>query len=158
LIVWTLPASVIKERCTPLFQYYVLPLGIWQWWGIFAPDPLRDTLYLNVEVIDSRGLRHNYEFPRIGDLPWWQKLGHYRDPKFVSNMVVEEYTRHRTFTARYAARQLGLKDEAYPVTASLYYEIRETPPPGTASVDPMAPRRIQTIDRIQIASRKEVQP
>ena len=158
LIVWTNPACLIKDRCSPLFKYYVLPLGIWQWWAIFAPDPLRDTLYLNVEVIDSKGLRHLYEFPKIGDLPWWQKMGHYRDPKFVSNMVMDEYAKHRVFTARHAVRQLGLKDEAFPLTASIYYEIRATPPPGTPSIDPMAPKRIQMIDRIQIASYKEVRP
>ncbi len=158
LAVWTNPACQIKERLAPVFKYYVLPLGLWQWWAIFAPEPLKDTLYLNVEVVDSKGLRHLYEFPRIGDLPWWRKLAHYRAPKFVSNMTVDEYARLRVFTARHAVRQLGLADEAFPLTASLFYEIRVTPPPGTSTVDPMAPKRIQMIDRIQIASLKEVRP
>ncbi len=99
LSIWTNPDCLIKSRCALLFRYYVLPLGLWQWWAIFAPDPLRDTLYLNVEVIDSKGLRHLYEFPKIGDLPWWQKLGHYRAPKFAANMPVDEYKTLRTFTA-----------------------------------------------------------
>jgi len=158
LIVWTNPECLIKNRFAPLYRYYVLPLGLWQWWAIFAPDPLRDTLYLNVEVIDSKGLRHLYEFPKIGDLPWWQKLGHYRDPKFAANMPVDEYAKLRVFTARHAVRQLGLTKEAFPLTASLYYEIRATPPPGTSTIDPMAPKRIQMLDRIQIVSLSEVRP
>jgi hypothetical protein len=158
LIVWTNPACLIKDRCSPLFRYYMLPLGLWQWWAIFAPDPLRDTLYLNVEVVDAKGLRHLYEFPRIGDLSWWHKLAHYRDPKFAANMIVDEYAKLRVYTARHAVRQLDLNDEAFPLTASVYYEIRATPPPGTSTVDEMAPKRIQMIDRIQIASRTEVRP
>jgi hypothetical protein len=158
LSVWTNPDCLIKSRCAPLYRYYMLPLGLWQWWAIFAPDPLRDTLYLNVEVIDAKGLRHLYEFPKIGDLPWWQKLAHYRDPKFAANMPVDEYAKLRVFTARHVVRQLGLKDEAFPLTASLYYEVRATPPPGTPTVDPMAPKRIQMLDRIQIASLSEVRP
>jgi hypothetical protein len=158
LVVWTNPPCLIKDRCAPIFRYYVLPLGLWQWWAIFAPDPLKDTLYLNVEVIDAKGLRHLYEFPRIGDMPWWQKLGHYRDPKFAANMPVDEYAKLRVFTARHAVRQLGLNQDAFPLTASLYYEVLETPPPGKSSVDLMAPRRIQVLDRIQIASLSEVKP
>lgn len=156
LSIWTNPECLIKNRFAPVFRYYVLPLGLWQWWGVFAPDPLKDTLYLNVEVIDSKGLRHLYEFPRIGDLPWWKKLAHYRDPKFAANMPVEEYKTLRVFTARHAVRQLGLKSDAFPLTASLFFEIRSTPPPGTSEIDPMAPKRIEMIDRIQIASLSEV--
>jgi hypothetical protein len=156
LIVWTNPNCLIKDRFAPIFRYYMLPLGLWQWWAIFAPDPLRDTLHLNVEVIDSKGMRHLYEFPKIGDMPFWEKAAHYRDPKFVSNMVSDEYVKHREYTVRYAVRELGLERDAYPLAASLYYEIRPTPPPGTAMVDPMAPKRIHMIDRIELASVEEV--
>ncbi len=67
--------------------------------------------------------------------------------------------RTREFTARHAVRQLGLGPEAFPLWVSLYYQIKATPPPGTTAVaDPMAPPRIQMIERYQFASMKEVRP
>ena len=109
IIMWTMPFCAIKTQFHEPYRYYVLPLGLWQWWAIFAPDPIRNTLYLNAEVVDAKGMRHVYEFPRLGDLPWWQKLARYRNRKFTANMMIDEYKTHRTFTARHAVREL-LKD------------------------------------------------
>ena len=49
----------------------MLPLGLWQWWAMFAPEPINETFVLDAEVIDAKGMRHIHEFPRIGDLPWY---------------------------------------------------------------------------------------
>ena len=65
----------------------MLPLGLWQWWAIFAPEPLRENRVLEAEVIDAKGLIHIYEFTKIGDMSAWQKLGRYRNPKFTDNMM-----------------------------------------------------------------------
>jgi hypothetical protein len=156
LIIWTIPPSVIKARFEPPFRYYVLPLGIWQWWAIFAPDPMKDDLYLESEVVDAKGMRRLFEFPTIGDLPWWAKLSRYRHPKFTSNMMNEEYTVHRRFTCRHVLRQLDLNDDAYPLMVSLYVRVKPTPPFGTAVADPMTPSHIQMIDRFEFTSSKEV--
>src|SRR5438309_11626414 len=130
LMLWTMPPCAIKERFQAPYRYYMLPLGLWQWWAIFAPDPVRSTLMLDAEVVDAKGMRHVYEFPRIGDLPWWQKIPRYRNPKFTANMGIEEYAKQHEFTARHAVRQLGLGAEAFPVWVSLYFTMKDPPPPG----------------------------
>jgi hypothetical protein len=158
LVMWTMPHSAFKAQFQSPYRFYVLPLGLWQWWAIFAPDPIRCTMVLNAEVVDARGMRYTYEFPRMRDLPWWQKFGGYRNPKFTANMTIDEYKIHRTFTARHAVRQLGLGDEAFPMWVSLYIEIKDSPPPGTGASDPMATPRVEVIDRYQFASLKEVKP
>jgi hypothetical protein len=158
LAIWTNPPCAIKERFQTHFRYYMLPLGLWQWWAIFAPEPMRNTMMLDAEVVDAKGMRHVYEFPRIGDLSWWEKIPRYRNPKFTANMANEEYSKHREFTARHAVRQLGLGPEAFPVWVSLYYEIKDAPPPGTGVADPLAPTRIHVVDRFQFGSQKEVRP
>jgi hypothetical protein len=158
LIMWTMPNCAVKAQFLRPYRYYILPLGLWQWWAIFAPDPIRNTMVLNAEVLDAKGMRHTYEFPRIGDLPWWQQFGRYRHPKFTANMTIDEYKTHRTFTARHAVRQLGLGNEAFPVWVSLYLDIKDSPPPGTGASDPMATRRVEVVDRFQFASLKEVRP
>ena len=65
------------------YRYYMLPLGIWQWWAIFAPDPVQGE-----QAAGSRGRRRQgnspiYEFPKIGDLSWWARIPRYRHPKFT---------------------------------------------------------------------------
>jgi hypothetical protein len=158
IIMWTLPPCLIKERFMMPYRYYVLPLGIWQWWAIFAPDPIKENWLLEAEVVDVQGIRRIYEFPTIGDLSWWARVPRYRHPKFTSNMMDPEYTRQRVFAARHVVRQLGLAEEAFPLTVTLYCRIQPTPPPGTATVDPMTPRRIHVIDRFPFESIKEVRP
>jgi hypothetical protein len=157
LCVWTVPPCAIKEKLTPFFQYYVLPTGLWQWWAIFAPDPIRNTMVMDAEVVDARGMRHIFEFPRLADLPWWQKVPRYRQPKFTANMVVPEYASQRKYTAKYAVRQIDMKPEAYPLAVSLYYRVTDSPAPGAAAaVDPMVPPRIHMIERFEFASVEEV--
>jgi hypothetical protein len=158
LITWTMPHCLIKQHLTPAYRFYMLPLGIWQWWAIFAPDPVKENMLLEAEVVDAKGIRRIFEFPTIGDLSWWARIPRYRHPKFTGNMMDLEYTRQRTFTARHVVRQLGLEEDAFPLSVGLYARIQPTPLPGTATVDPMIPARVQVIDRFTFASLKEVRP
>jgi hypothetical protein len=158
LIIWTIPDCAIKGRFQGPYFYYMLPLGLWQWWAIFAPDPVRDTQTLEAEVIDSKGMRHIHEFTKIGDLSWWDKAMRYRNPKFTNNMTNPEYGVLRDFAARHAVRQLHFAPDAFPVSVNLYTKIIDSPPPGTAIADPMTPPRIHVIKRFQFESLKEVLP
>lgn len=159
LSIWTMPACAIKDRFAAPFRYYVLPLGIWQWWAIFAPDPLRENRVLEAEVIDAKRLIHIYEFTKIGDLSWSQKLPRYRNPKFTDNMMTGgEYARLREFTARHVVRQLGLGDEAFPLSVTLYVKVQDAPPAGTPTADTMTPPRIHVLERYEFASLQEVRP
>jgi len=158
LIIWTIPPCAIKERFQGPYHYYMLPLGLWQWWAIFAPDPVRETQTLEAEVIDTKGMRHIYEFTKIGDLSWWDKTTRYRNPKFTNNMTNPEYKALREFAARHVVRQLGFGEGAFPLWVSLYAKVSDTPAPGTAIAGPTAPPRIQVIERFQFPSLKEVRP
>lgn len=157
--VWLLPPCYIKDHVQDYFRYYILPSGMWQWWAIFAPDPIRDTVVLDAEIVDGKGMRHIFEFPRLANLPWWQKMPLYRQPKFVGNMQVSEYFATRKFVARYAVRQMEMQSAPFPLSVSLYYKIKDSPPPGaTAASDPMTPPRIQVIERFEFASAEELKP
>jgi hypothetical protein len=113
---------------------------------------------LDAEVIDAKGIRHVYEFPRIADLPWWQKIPRYRNPKFTCNMGSGEFAKQRGFTARHAVRQLGLGPEVFPVGVNLYLVLKDAPLPGIGLADPMVPTRVQLLDRFRFGSWKEVRP
>jgi hypothetical protein len=157
--IWTMPSCAIKDRFQAPYRYYMLPLGLWQWWAIFAPEPLRENRILEVEVIDAKRLIHVYQFTTLADLTWAQRFVRYRHPKFTDNMVTGgEYGKQREFTARHAVRQLGLDEAAFPMSASLYVKIKDCPPAGTIDADPMAPPRIVMLERFEFASKKEVCP
>ncbi len=158
LVIWTVPDCAIKAQFQSPYRYYVLPLGLWQWWALFSPDPMRQSMVLNAEVLDAKGMRHTYEFQRLAGLPWWEKLPRYRNCKFTANMLVDEFKPHRNFTAQHAVRKLDLGKDAFPVSVCLYIEAKDAPPPGTGASDPMAPPKLIVVDRFQFASMEEVQP
>ena len=158
LVIWTVPDCAIKAQFQTPYRYYVLPLGLWQWWALFAPNPMRQSMVLNAEVLDAKGMRHTYEFQRLADLPWWEKLPRYRNCKFTANMLVDEFKPNQVYTARHAVRKLDLGKEAFPVSVCLYIEAKDPPPLGTGASDPMVPPQLMVVDRFQFASIEEVRP
>jgi hypothetical protein len=157
-VIWVMPVSPLKQLLMPRFRYYMLPLGLWQAWSMFAPNPQQETIALESEVIDVHGMRHVYEFPKVADLPWWRKMPRFRHPKFASNLLFDEFAIHREFTARHAVRRLGLGASLFPVHASLYLQVKPSPPPGTSSADPMAPARLHLLATYEFPSLDEVRP
>src|SRR5262249_31836464 len=158
LMIWTMPNCALKQHAEVVFRYYMLPTGLWQWWALFAPDPLNCTLMLNAEVLDAQGMRHVYEFPRLANLPWWRRVSRYRQPKFTANLLAPEFAKHLELSSRHAVRQLGLAPEVFPLWVSLYLVLKDPPPPGIGSADPQARTHIQVLDRFEFASEKEVRP
>jgi hypothetical protein len=157
-VIWVIPTSPLKLLLFPAFIPYMIPLGLWQSWWMFAPDPLRETLVLESEIIDAQGMRHIFEFPKVADLPWWRKLPRFRHSKFTSNLTIDEFAAQREFTARHAVRQLHLAPGAFPVHVSLYCQVKDPPPPGQPFADPLAPRRLNTIATFDFESPGEVRP
>jgi hypothetical protein len=155
-IAWVLPNSPIKQELTPRFRNYMLPLGLWQSWGMFAPDPLDSTITLESQVTDAKGMRRIYEFTKVADMPWWLKMPKFRHPKFASNLLVDEYVPQREMTARHVARALKLSPESYPIVVALYYQVKAPPPLGVGQADPMAPSRIQNLAAFEFTSWNEV--
>jgi len=136
----------------------MLPSGLWQYWAMFAPDPIKDTCTLEVEVVDSKGLRHNFAFPKLADYTLLQGIPRFRYSKYTANMVGEGSDLQRKFAARHAVRRLGLKDDAFPMDVHVYYQVRETPPPGGPPADPMTPAKPQLLTTYQFTTPDEVRP
>jgi hypothetical protein len=157
-LLWLTPNSPLRQALVPVFQYYMIPLGLWQSWYMFAPDPMRTTLALESEVVDAQGMRHLFAFPKVADLPWWRKMPRFRHPKFSCNLLVDEFTLQREFTARHVVRQLGLPASAFPVHVSLYYQVKDLPVPGGPPADPMAPSRLLALGNYEFGTRDEVDP
>lgn len=155
-LVWVTPESPIRRELLPWFRSYMVPLGLWQGWGMFAPDPVQSTYTLEAEVSDVRGLGRIHEFAKVADLPFWRKMPGFRHPKLAANLLADEYVPQREMAARHVVRTLGIAPDAFPVYVRLYYQVAETPPPGSSQADPMAPKTIHNLAAFQFESWDEV--
>ena len=90
LIIWTMPACAIKDRFQAPYRYYILPLGIWQWWAIFAPEPVRENQVLEAEVIDAKRLiRTSTSSPRSAICRGGRRSAGIAIPSSPSNMMID---------------------------------------------------------------------
>jgi hypothetical protein len=137
---------------------YILPLGMGQYWDMFAPDPMRDSIALEADVVDSRGLRYGFAFPRAADYPIWSAVPKFRHPKFAANLADPECQANREVTAHYVVRQLGLPARAFPVDVALIYQVRTPSPPGGPPADPMTPTYPRVLATLHFARPEEVRP
>ncbi len=156
---WIMPACAIQQRFVPYVMNYMLPIGQWQYWGMFAPDPIRDTSTLEAVVFDAQGLIHTYAFPRETGRSTWDAALHYRHSKYAANYALkEEFAAHREFGARHVIRQLGLTADAFPVDVQFIYQLRPCPPPGGPLPDPMSPTVASTIETFRFPTLEEALP
>jgi hypothetical protein len=144
LAAWNLPNCPLRERCADLAAYYLYPLGLWQSWGMFAPNPQGHTIMLEAIAIDKNGILYNFAFPKMSDYTFWERVPRARHPKFASYFGSDEFAANREVAARHVVRQLNIPPDSFPVEVELQFQVKETPPPGKVP-DPMAPPVIQPI-------------
>ncbi|HEV3164601.1 MAG TPA: hypothetical protein VGZ22_11285 [Isosphaeraceae bacterium] len=159
VVIWIVPFCVIKQRCLPTVMYYMMPLGQWQYWGMFAPDPMRDTVMLDAVVLDAHGLLYRFSFPRETEMGPWKSALHYRHSKYSANYSLkDEFAAHREFGARHVVRSLKLPASAFPVEVELVYQVLKTPPPMGGLTDPMTPPETVPIQTYKFPTLEEVMP
>ena len=151
-LIWVMPNCPIRERCHGLVSGYIMPIGMCQYWGMFAPDPMKETLTLEAEVFDAKGLRYSFAFPKLADFSILAGVPRFRHSKYAANLAIPDLNISRELAARHVARQLGLPREAYPVTVRLIYQVRTPPPPGGPPADPMTPTVPYLIGNFPVAS------
>ncbi len=132
--IWNLPCGQFKDRCVPYLQFYMMPTGLWQYWGMFGPEPSRQTALLEGLVLDRRGLLHEYAFPNVGAMSVPAGAWKYRDAKLADIMGCDDYTVHREMLARHVVREIvresDLTADDFPVEAQLLYKTRPSTAPG----------------------------
>lgn len=153
-----MPPSALRERLFPVALYYLIPMGLDQAWGMFAPNPDMHAMTVEVTTVDKNGIQRTYTFPKMTDFSPWQAIPRVRHSKFTSNLGVERNTAHREFAVRYAIRQLKIPADAFPVEAEMVYRVQETPPPGAPPRDPMKPPVSQRLQTYRYPSMAEVTP
>lgn len=138
---------------------YLLPTGLWQAWGMFAPEPSKDTLTLEAIVRDSHGLIRQYVFPRMMDQSAWTGfMGGYRHSKFAANVGSKDGTANREFAARYVIRALKLRPEDFPIDVQLIHQVWPTKPPEAPAEDETPAPWMAVIQTYNFPNMEEAMP
>ena len=153
-----LPQSALRERCFGLISHYLIPIGLDQAWGMFAPNPVMHAMTLEVMTVDKNGLQRTYAFPKMADFSPWAGIPRVRHSKFTANCGVGRNVAYREFAVRHAIRELKIPADSFPVEAELFYHVLETAPPGAPSRDPMQPPIPQSLSNYRFPSMAEVRP
>jgi len=156
-IIWVMPNCPIRQAAIGSVSYYMMPLGLWQFWTMFAPDPASDSLELEAEVVDAKGIQGLFAFPRSADYGTWEGMLHFRHSKYAANLTLAEFEQPKLSAARHAVRQFALPSDAYPVEVRLVYQVRRAQAPGKI-VDLMVPKQRVELTSFRFETPAEVNP
>jgi hypothetical protein len=129
VLVANLPDSVVKARLIAPAHSYLTALGLGQDWGVFAPNPRRDVIFVAAEIEYSDGSRSTWSIPvRTGLMAY----SDYRWQKFGEHLRLDSSRQLWQPFAAYLARQEQVGGRT-PVRVSLVRRWAELRPPGAAT-------------------------
>jgi hypothetical protein len=121
------PPSRLKHLLNSAFHTYLYGVALDQSWGVFAPDPRRETIQITARVTYADGSRSSWRVPK-----WDPVIGAYADYrwlKWTEHLVSPAYSDLWRPAALYVAREKA-SPARRPTRVSLenrWYELR---PPG----------------------------
>ena len=119
LVFWNLPGGVLREHVVKWATYYMMPLGLWQYWNMFGPEPVKSIAELEAVVTDGKGMVHLFPFTHMVNIPPWKRFLYIREAKFAAALADDNCKPHREITARHVARTIGLKPADFPLVVEL---------------------------------------
>jgi hypothetical protein len=158
VLAWLMPPCALRDRIAPLVGPYLLATGQWQHWGMFAPDPARDTLATEIMARDAWGRIHQYQFPRMADKPVLEAAWGYRHSKLTYNLAAPEAVAYREFLARHALRSWRLPPEAFPVDLDLYHKVWPSARLGEPPADPQSEPLIVMLQAYRFPTAEDIWP
>jgi hypothetical protein len=157
VLIINMPPSPLRARLWWPVEHYLVPIGLDQSWGMFAPNPVPNPSTMEVHTVDKDGIQRTFAFPKMTDFSPWEGIPRVRHSKFTSVCGLAHNTAHREFATRYAIRRLKIPASAFPVEAEFLYQVKETAPLGEPR-DPLKPPIPLTLSTYRFPSIAEVQP
>jgi len=158
VIIINLPGCALRQALIAPALCYLLPIGLDQAWGMFAPNPVMHAGTIEVLTIDNNGIQRTFAFPKMTEFSIWKAIPRVRHSKYATNCALERNVAIREYAVRHAIRRLGIPGDAFPVTAELYCLVTETPPIDAPARDPLKPPVQQTLQTYQFPTLAEVIP
>ncbi|MBS1720234.1 MAG: hypothetical protein JST35_07295 [Armatimonadetes bacterium] len=119
-----------KYLKTSIFQHYVLSTGFWQYWDMFAPNPVQQDYFGTAIIEYSNGNVALYKYPRIAELGTFERYFFERYRKFHERFHVDDYAYTWPYVAAEIARLTDNRPGTHPVRVRLRRHWLIIPPPG----------------------------
>jgi hypothetical protein len=139
VLAWLLPASRARGAVQGATDRYINYAGLWQSWGMFAPEPANLNLYIHALVTYSDGSQRAWSFPRMNQLDLFTRYRLERFRKYEEYGHLDAYGDIWPDLARWVARQNDVDRSNPPVKVALIRTWWSVPPPpanGDISHDP----------------------
>lgn len=124
IVVANLPPSAIKRELTRVADPYIGAVGIYQVWGVFAPDPLRTSFDVEARVRYEDGTEGTWRPPH-----GWPFPDSYRDVHWIRWLEIPGRPSFDEPAARWLARELAT-DGKQPAQITLIQRSQGLLPPG----------------------------
>jgi hypothetical protein len=129
LFFWGLPDGPFRKYTARPFEKYVVYMGLWHIWGMFAPKPLDINFDVRATVKYQDGTTKEWIAPRMEELPIAQRVPKERFRKWRERIRSEEYMMIWDDTAHWIARQVHRNPQNPPVEVKMARWWTEIPPP-----------------------------
>ena len=125
-----------KGRVTP----YASKVGLFQTWGMFAPNPGRQNAYVDAEITYRDGRKHIWTFPQMQELGYADRYAMERYRKFANErLCFKEHSALWPGAARYIAR-VNADASNPPEVVKLTHYWSDIPPPSLFDETPQPER------------------
>jgi hypothetical protein len=119
LAIWALPDSPLRKKLARPFEKYVVYLGLWHSWGMFAPKPLDINFDVQATLKYRDGSTAVWIAPRVEQLSMWERVPKERYRKWRERIRSDDYSMIWDDTSRWIARQMNKNPQNPPVEVRL---------------------------------------
>lgn len=139
VLLWLTPAMTLNKAFLRLTRNYISWVGLWQNWGMFAPEPSRLNIYISAEIVYRDGTLEEWSFPRMNKLDLFSRYYMERYRKFEEYAHLDSFDGLWPDIAVWVARQHNRNPANPPVRVTLtrhWWIVPPPPPNGDISHDP----------------------
>lgn len=128
-----------RTHITPNLEWYIQPLGFWQFWGMFAPNPADADIWVDAILIYPDGSQRIAPYPRIREMGLVRKYWHEGFRKYLEYVTPDPTNPYEAEVAELrrsslgfwlAARAVREDPSQIPSQVILRRHFRLIPPPG----------------------------
>ncbi len=136
IICWAVPLNTVlftavRNKVAP----YMFWSGLYQSWGLFAPNPTSDNSRLEAEITFTNGQKQLFKFPLPQNFGYMQRYAKERHRKWANDALrMDSYAALWPDAARYIAR-LNKDLGNPPVTVKLIRNWSDIPAPGSGQAE-----------------------
>lgn len=110
-----------------LYRPWVITLGVWQSWDMFAPNPSNRDVWGSAIIEFEDGTKRDWEFPRVKNYNLFWKYEKERYRKSFERLNLPEYNRLLPDACLWIARVNNDNPSNPPTKVSLYMHLKEVP-------------------------------